>query len=338
MDIGKYIRIFETGPDDAFIEKRESAIKDLRAHFLKNATVQGLVTLASDCFGVFEEKIEMPDELAQQVELAIQKYSPSFEAAEKDLEVGVCAALAILGVIKSSSKATQGWLVADVLAFSCWSGLAFLAQSKISRLEDLRSELVEASRARILKTGLETRERVKVPDFAEFGASGTKEEFAKSTSATIAALKYNSALDREEIDLLWWVLSGYSNLMCEALASLDVELRAIAAGIEVGSMLRALPTAAHRNLALKGINSEKKYQLSDLLTALGNDMSQLAESYSAETIVDAAPAVFPLLHSIRHNTSSLEGGRIVRTLGEWAARALLERSVLRIQHAGKREI
>ena len=85
MDIAKCVQIFKLEPDDDFVTKRESAIKNLRTQFLKNKPVSKLMVIGSGVCQVFRESLAMPDTLATQVEAAIKKYSSSFVRDDRDL-------------------------------------------------------------------------------------------------------------------------------------------------------------------------------------------------------------------------------------------------------------
>ena len=131
---------------------------------------------------------------------------------------------------------------------------------------------------------------------------------------------------------LWWVLGGVSKIFGHPLHSLSPETRAIIAGVEIGALMRALPTQSHHNLALRGIDEADPLSLPNLLAALDEDRLVIAESFKDESLIDHAPLVFPLLSAVRSGEGVAVGAGLRRSLSEWAARALLERAVLRIQY------
>lgn len=78
-----------------------------------------------------------------------------------------------------------------------------------------------------------------------------------------------------------------------------------------------------------------KVELSELLKALGADR-QKPTAYVAQTEqVLAAPAVFPLLHALETGTGGHNATETL-TIGDWAARALLEGSILFLTVDGTR--
>ena len=337
MDVARFVRIFEPDPSDDFVTKRTAAIRQLKAHFLKQRNVGKLMSLATETFGVFQNPPVVAESYAEVIEGAIKKQSESFVRDGRDLEMSVCAMIAVVHAIQGSGKASEGWAVGDVLATAVWSGASFLPANPEPKLEEFRSQTVDAAKQRILESSLDTRVRRNVPEFGAFGDEQLgAEAFGEATGATIDALQYNAALDREELDMLWWVLGDTSNVLEKPLASLSPETRAIVSGIELGALLRALPSQSHRNLCARGVGETESMTLPAVLEALGDDRTALAANFANEILVDEATSVFPLLNGIRAGSSALAGSDVARPLKEWCARALLERAVLRVQYPGNR--
>ena len=340
MDIAKCVRIFEPDPDDDFVTKRKLAINNLRTQFLKKRTTSALRAIGSGVCEVFRESPSLPDALATQIEAAIRKQSASFVQDDRGLEMGVCATAAVVLSFNSNRKAQNGgWSASDILAVALWSALSFLPPCNAPKLETFRVQAVDAARKRILNTGLETRARHAVP---KLGVTGDKwatwEAFAGTTAAIVDALRINATLDREEIDLLWWVLGGTSNIFGRPCQSLSPEARAVTTGVEIGALMRALPTQSHRNLALRGLEELDSLPLPELLEALGEDRLVVAATFKDKSLIDEAPLVFPLLSAICSGEGTGLGADLPRSLSEWGARALLERAVLQIQHGDRRTI
>jgi hypothetical protein len=67
--------------------------------------------------------------------------------------------------------------------------------------------------------------------------------------------------------------------------------------------------------------------LSELLKAIGADRKKATAYVAQADQVVAAPAVFPLLHALETGTGGHNASETL-TIGDWAARALLEGSIL----------
>ena len=165
MDIAKCVRIFEPEPDDDFVTKRTKAIQDLKTRLLKKRSIADQAALGSGICQVFRDSPSIPDSIATQVGAAIKKQSASFVQDGRDVEMGVCAAAAIVQAVESRGKAQNALSMADILAVAIWSSLSFLPPCNAPKLEELRVLAVDAGRNRSLKAGLATRDRHYVPAF-----------------------------------------------------------------------------------------------------------------------------------------------------------------------------
>jgi len=339
MDIAQYVRIFALEPDDDFVTKRGAAVKDLCTQFSEETNVANLMAIGSAVSEVFRDKSSMPDALQMQIESAIRAQSVSFVREGHELEIGVCGAVAATQMVIAGAAAKDNWTNSDVLAVALWSALSFLPACDAPKLEELRVRAIDAARSRIVNAGLKTRTRRIVPALGVFGDEAiAKETFMTAVAPAVDALRFNTALDREEINLLWWVLCGMSDIFDRPLTSLSPTTRAVATGIEIGVLMRALPSQSHRNLVMRGLKETESLTLSELLTALGEDRLPIAASFKDEALVNMAPLVFPLLSAIRTGNTNGSGAHLSKPLSDWGSRALLERAVLQFQHKVHREI
>jgi hypothetical protein len=180
------------------------------------------------------------------------------------------------------------------------------------------------------------RKRIKVPDVRfdepeELTANNIGEAFKKGLKDTFDALTVNAAIDREEIDLLWWVLADWSKLLDARFSSSKKLVSvAIASGLEVGKMLRSMPVDAHRHLALRHISNADPISLVDLITELGDDIQKLAAPYMSNAVLIACPNIFPLLTALTSEEASGKEAEIKYSLHDWAARAMLESAALHV--------
>lgn len=335
-DIATHIRIFDAQPTDDLVEKRISTIDDLSERFAKRKTFATILQLASDLSAAVSRKGVMSTELINEVEIAIKEYSPSFVQTGNELQMLVCALLATLKYLETATPSKRRMNPADILAAGLWSALSFQPCRTEAKLEALRKELLSRSQLMITTTSFSARHRSEVPDFTfnvpeEVDWQTYANAQTKGYSKTIKALRENSALDREELDLLWWVLSDWSSILNETLSVSPVEVAAIVRGIEVACMLRRLPGDAHKHLVLKGIVEGDSLTLKNLVKTLADTRMKLVSSFQDNPLVEACPAVFPLLSVlVSGKTTGVPSANAARTLHEWAARALLERSILHV--------
>jgi len=333
-NIAIHIRIFEAEPADDFVDKRTSAIKDLSAGFAKRKSSLEILQLANDLAEAVSEKGNMPTALAGEIEGAIRPHSTAFVQEGQELQMLVCALLAALQYLETAVP-SQGPKT-DILAAGLWSALSHQPpRTEAPKLEALRIELLELSQSLVIATSSRSRNRTEVPDiYAKLPEPLELSTFAdaltKGSVKTIKSLRDNAALDREELDLLWWVLSDWSTLLNDTLSSSQDAAVAIARGLEAARLLRRLPGDAHKHLVLKGIVKGDPLSMDNLIKKLGDNRAKLAAAYLGNATLAACPAVFPLLVALSEAHSTENESKEKRSLHDWAGRALLESAILHV--------
>ena len=327
-----YTRIFDPVPQDEVVAKHEEAIKELRTRLLKRRKIPELMATVSGLCEVFCDPPSVSDDVAQQVEDAIKKTDGSFLREGRSLELGVCAIAAANQSVASGREAEnwEGWSVSDVVAGCVWSAVSFLPNCNGRKLEALRRWTIELARRRFWATGSAARGRYEVAPAKEFGrVSPSRDAYAAAVGA-IRQLEINAILDKEEKDVLRWMMNGMSGIHDKPLQSLSSESRAITAGVEIGAFTPVPPTLFHRSHLLCGLEEKEPLSLAELLGKLGDECVQIAESLIDKSVFRKAPLVFPLMSAICSRDSTGPGADLARPLSEWGSRALLERVLLQI--------
>jgi hypothetical protein len=337
-DIATQVRIFDPDPDDDLVVKRTAAIKDLASRYGKGGRQVGeILRTANDIAAALETEGKVSDTMSKDVEDAIRKGgAEAFVAAGQDLQVRVCAALAALQLLDAAAPIAGDVTPGVVLAVGLWSALSFQAPLNEPKLETLRSDLLNAAHQHVIRSATSSRQRTKVPDInvaaAEpFDSANVAKTVNNGLRAAITALRTNAAVDREEIDLLWWILSDWSTLLDRRYSNLaNAVTAALSSGIEAGQMLRRLPGDAHRNLVLSRVKQAEAISLADLVKSLGDDRVSLAAAFSDQAVITACPAVFPLLCAVTSGSASHARAKQKRAVSEWAVRALLETAAIQV--------
>lgn len=332
MNLAQHMRIsgFEVRDED--VNSRRNAAGDLKTKWLRGNKLETIYRRAQEISIAIGSEVEPPPNLCAEVEAAIQVHASAFLASERQLEVGVCAAAAVLAILEGN-PGIDGWNVGDVLATALWSALAFQPPLENPKREALRIEVLSAVQNRAMKAAEESREREEVSEFGDFtivtdDEDQTKASFKKATAATIKAIRRNSALDREEIDFLWWTLAARSRLLKRPFAKISESKRLVAAGLEAASYLRRLPCDVHRDLVLRHAEDDAKLALQGLLVEIAGDREALIEGVKGNAHITESPAVFPLLYALVTEDIHVLGGSEERNSSDWGARALLEASLL----------
>lgn len=335
-NLALHMRISTLGPTDDEVNSRRAAGTALAGTWAKGKTGIALERAQQVAAALWSDV--PPDTLAAEVEAAVQAHSSSFLSSDRPFDVGICAAVAVTGMLESKSN-VDGLTQVDVFSTALWSALSFQPPLQDAKREAMRVEILDAVRARAMEASEQSRARVTVDDFGAFAVvdgdeTKTAANFKKATGDTIKALRRNAALDREEIDFLWWTLVERSRVLKRPLGSLDEPVRAVVAGIEAAQYLRRLPCEVHRELVLRSLDANPSLNLTGLIAALGELREKVAAAFPCPGGATAQPLVFPLLHAINTGVVDAAGASIERSSEEWGARALLEAGLLRLTVVG----
>jgi hypothetical protein len=336
MSIAQHIRIFEKTPDDVFVQKRTTVIDALASKFLSSNEVGKLLQLAADLTSGVAKGGSMPEGRMVEVETAIQAESTSFVREGQELQMVTCALLAVLQSLQSAKPSEDAWTKHDVIAVGLWSGLGFQAPRSDERLEALRTEVLHAARSVVLATAQRSRVRREVPAVVAklqevYDQTKTGNSIQTGAKATVDALRANAAMDREEIDLLWWVLSGWSKYADKQLTQLPPLAAVVLGGLEAGTYVRRLPGEPHRQLLLRLISEDQTFTLQQVIDAVADQRETLVSAFGNHPLLVGRESLYPLLVAC---TTGKPGGKsnAGRTLklSDWTTRALLESAILHV--------
>ncbi|WP_339070211.1 GTPase-associated system all-helical protein GASH [Pseudomonas idahonensis] len=328
-----HMRICSASVTDDDVNSRRSAATSLAGTWGKEKTVEKIISKASDVAKVLGGSGVPPETLGDEVQAAIQKKSSSYLHKERPFDVGVCAGMAMVSML-GSSVGSSGWSISDVYAAALWSSLAFQPTLDATRRESLRLEVLNAASGWSTKSAEAARERGSVPEPSNAKITISTEgvvthNISESMAKTVEALRRNAALDREELDFLWWAQVGRSRLLKRQPSEINEPTRVIAAGIEGSKMLRRLPCEVHREIILRTVEDDPELDLKELLAALVDDKEKLGGEVDERWVADY-PSVFPLLHALVTGEVDTPGADVKRRASEWGERALLEAGFLNL--------
>lgn len=332
--MAKYAQIMWAEPSNEDVLARNKAVETLRAQISSMPTHEAIAIAEAitTSFGGGE----LPADLGRMVEAAISAESAAFILQGKEQQALVCLAVAALATVKKPLSNDAGWTTADALAASLWSALTLQDQVDHAKTEELRQDVIEASRGRVGLIAKAARKRVEVPDvgtltISESDPAGGRANAAykKATAPVIGALKTNQEFDREEVDFLWWVIADYSDALDCALGDRELFTRAVAGGLEAATMLRALPGDGFRHAVLRQVGASKRITLAALIASLAEWRAKLRELHADGWAKDF-PLVFPLIASLVSD-EHMPATTVELDARGWGARALLEASMVAME-------
>lgn len=337
-----YARIFGIESNDDWVEKRIKAVRDVASTY-RDYSPQQAIQVASILAASLQEGAMLPPVVASPAEKIIQHHASSFVRTSErdDLQIKVVMLAAAIDFL-DDAPIQVGWTAADALAASLWSAFAFQSPLVESKVEALRRDVIVASRGRTLKVADVGRKRQPIPgigsvNIAQDSAPGAKvnQAFARAVEPMLNTLTNNAALDREELDFMWWLMADRCECLDEPFSSMPETVRAVASGFDAAAKLRRLPADAHRHIVLRNVpEGGEGLALPALLDLLGERKHKLAASF--DSLVRESPMVFPLASALSAQGHDVPFGGVLRTAREWGERALLEGAIffLNADHTG----
>lgn len=319
-DLARYIRIYDPSPTDEAVSKRDSAVKEAITQLRKINDVRALVGLGVAAANAFSTGMT-PDPLGLIVASAIKKQASAYVREDRELETTVLSGATLVEFFSTADTASTV-TAKDILGATLWSALSYQEPVSDPKLEQLRRDLLTIVSERMLLRGETARKRSSPKDVPVSEAD--LPQLAKSVEAargTLSAVITNAAMDREELDVLWWALGGRSPTIAKAYESLSPVVRGLVRGIELGILLRRIPTRSLRSVALSGVPEIDALPLSAVMEQAEGIRDLLAAKVPAQNIIADNQVAFPLLSAIVSG-AACEGEP--KTGDDWCERAILE--------------
>jgi hypothetical protein len=272
----EWSRVIQVSPDDDTIAKRKVSIEALVEAASNNPEL--LINCALAAVAGVTPKFEQGSTLVTAVVEAVRAQHPAFpeDLAENKLDLRVCCALVVGEILERASvSTTMPSKVAQLTAALICSGLQQRAISGGKYLIAMLSELTSIALAAAQHCGeLRRRPRTLGPFIDAIKEAGDVPSFWKAAQPTLkqmtTAIDANAALDREEVNVLWWAYNGISKTSDQPFCEMQIGGSVICAGAELAnlSLLPALPNLrqlvrrvvrANRNVADLADRSLKDY-------------------------------------------------------------------------------
>ncbi|MER8779425.1 GTPase-associated system all-helical protein GASH [Mesorhizobium sp. M0977] len=336
-NISVHMRITGLTPSNEDVDSRRAAASQLATSWGKVKDVDDILRKVAAIAEALGNDGTPTADLGEEIQAAVQKSASAFLYSERPLEVGVCAGMAALSIMKQS-VGTHGWTIVDVYSNALWSALAFQPALAEEKRESLRREVLEQAQQRSLESANKARERDIVADPVDLVVTIGEESkvttnFRKAAQDSIEALRRNAALDREELDFLWWVQLNRSRLLDRPFAGIAEATRLVASGVEASKHLRRMPAEVHRDLVLRTAEADSELDLAELIAEIGENRTALVGHLSTNPAL-SHPTIFPLLHALSSGTTEGAGATARRKASIWGGRALLESALLRMMSTG----
>lgn len=335
MNTAELVRIFEPNPDDDYVTKRDVAMKEVADKILAAVNVDALFAFADSMVdGIAKGKIKGALESA--AVSALSTASSAFVAEGQDTQVLVCAIGACMKILAEHKPHESGRGRGDVFSAALHSGLSFLQSTGQARLDQALAEVLDASASAFRTIAEISRNRKAVPDLKisvdpNDVAAAVAKKLISAANGAISILRANSALDREELDLLWFCLSDHSAALNARMSSLKAPLGLVASTLETIKLLRRIPSAAHVHMAMRNIAVGEPRTLKELVLETEGHRQQFLD-YLGDDRLSQFPSLFPAVASILGYSNAYDTKSLLPE--DWGRRLLLELGLTKFYDEG----
>lgn len=239
---------------------------------------------------------------------------------ENALELRATAAIAVgeLLVERQDGAATGNAVLA---ALSIRSALSIRPQSTEKHTRWMLETLLEASdealmgaaedRRKTSAKALEELDSIRVPATDPWATLGP------AVKSAVGEVKAQAAIDREELETLWWMFAAYSEVEQKTLAGLSPAAAAFCSGIELAKRALLPPTLSAVGMIRRAIATERKASalgpiaLQDAAKEWSRSMSSaLAPTDgSRDQLIAQYPALLPLSWASRRLRECADGSQ-----------------------------
>lgn len=236
---------------------------------------------------------EQPATIVEELISAIQQTQPDFPADIAKNGQALRMGLAILlGEIMVAGK----YPAKEAVAITVLSAMHLRDATGEGQLKDVFETLKRCASDELRKVAIEDRE---LSDIDLEKVVAADDDSVKALRESVSALERNFGIAREEVDLLWWAISGYSELANAFFADMPIAEAVLYCPIEVARMSMLVPmrtvTAILQRQIITGRKSDQKKPIS---------IARLAKEWKPQAVtalnagqlsglISKRPAIFP---------------------------------------------
>jgi GTPase-associated system helical domain len=324
-------RIVHPTPDNDFVSKRTSVVQKLVEELPKNLDL--LLDCACAAATGIKPRFTQESELVGMLIDAVRAVQPAFPQAlaENEVDLRVVCALTVGELADQALKAKAGPSANTrlVSAVVC-AGLLNKPAAGPKHLQTMLRELVGVCAAANDRGAELRRNRPSIRQSVQ-GLTETADPAAigKETRTALIGIAQaadrNAAIDREEVDTLWWAFNAFSRTAGQPFAELSVGDAAIRAGHELANLVLLPPQPSTKLLARRVLATSRdpkaleQHALRDMIghctdstaAAISPTNSQVAD------LVRLNPTIFPFSWVFQRAKESSSAPALEKKLTSW---------------------
>lgn len=304
----EWYRVVNADPTDDVIAKRKASASELIDRIAKESHDKLFVPCVAAAVCGMECAFDQKQELVSLLVELIRKQQPAFpeNLSENALELRVLCAVAV-GELLSRSSAQQTESAALLAASLIISGIRLHEPTKAKYLQQMLQDLNKLAIVLTERGYLERRSRnpFNFDAFDELPAATLPafwQGFLPAFKSCVQHFEAQAAADREELDVLWWMYTGFSETAGESLVKLDHGAVALCCGGEIANLVITPPAQSSREMVKRSIRdtipqaSSTQVTLKKLMAASGTKPLGLlsSDAPAAKKAIQRFPSLFPI--------------------------------------------
>lgn len=263
----EWYRIVNPNPDDTILEKRKLAVTELIKRLSESEDYNLLIACTSGVANGFETNFKQESEIVEAVVGLIREHQPAFpvDLSENALELRACCAIA-LGEILTQNENQDKVAREDAELVASLFVSAIGIRPKITQkylrvviqaLEQISFGVLESiAQDRRQRTAINYDGLDKVPPNANIPAFW--DGLRPILKSYFSLIDRQNAADREELDVLWWLYNGFSEIVNQPLIALSPAIAAICCGAEIADKVLLPPLESVRQMVLQATERGRK--------------------------------------------------------------------------------
>jgi len=262
--LADWYRIAEHKPDDSTIEKRKSAILEVVKTIEESDDLSLLGGLVSLVVSGEIVRRDSHQPIIDTMMSSLCKYQPSLptDPFANLATLRACASVAAGEIIHLPDGDTDKRTGLDVLGSSLMvSAIGLRPPPKERTLQKVLSELLSISESTLRIVANTIRQRRSASDeLANLEAETEIKKIAAIIKSVVVAQEQQTSIDREELELLWWMRGGYSSILNKPIVKLDVPNAAVICAIELADRCLIPPPESVSEMVLELVSKDRSIQ------------------------------------------------------------------------------
>ena len=254
----EWYQLVNPTPSDEVIEHRKSSVGSLITTILQSETHDLLIQSVAGTVVGLDGAFTNESPLVQATVKAIRDHQPAFpeDLVENAFELRVCCALTVGEIlVRSATSPDRGDSLLAASLLNSALGIRPVPRERFLKriLEELHAEAASVLAADARRM----RERRDLP-LDSIDKMTDAPAIQKGFKAYVAEVQRQTAADREELNVLWWMFTAHSSTVSKPISELERPAAALCCGGELANLVQIPSVSSAAQMLARAIESGGK--------------------------------------------------------------------------------